>query len=168
MLSNLKARVLNAVSESLNIPALSRDIQSEMSYRQADVRDVMLEIAALREKLESLHKSMLPVVMFKGTLVHGDMHFADYTFAARAERERERSGFYITIQPDCNMLIKTITILNGVCDIVECRMCNLDMLPGINATFPYDKGEITIDSEKGFPVSPANRIYMRLEPRKQV
>jgi hypothetical protein len=170
MFTRIKTRVLNVVSEKLNIPALTRDIQSEMSYRQADFRDVMLEIGALKEKLNSLHKSMVPVVMFKGTLKHGEIHLVDFAFAVRAEPNSTSSepGFHINFQPDCNILVRKITILNGVCDIVECRMCNVDMLPALKATFPYDAGEITIDEGTGFPVSPANRIHMRLAPRPLV
>jgi len=170
MFTRIKTRVLNAVSEKLNIPALTRDIQSEMGYRQADFRDLTLELGALKDKLNALHKSMLPVVMFTGTLKHGEIHLVDFAFAVRAEANAlgAEPGFHINFQPDCNILVRKIAILNGVCDIVECRMCNVDMLPTFKASFPYDAGEITIDAGTGFPVSPANRIYMKLAPRSLV
>lgn len=168
MFQKLKTRVLNAVSEKLDIPALTRDIQSEMRYRQSDTRDLTLEIGALRDKLNALHKSMIPVVLFKGTMNHGSLNFADYSFAAVAEVNAEASGskgFTIGFQPDCNIAVKSIRILNGVCDIVEWRMCNVDMLASYKTVIPFDGGEIAIEGPEGFPVTPANRIYMRLAPR---
>jgi len=170
MFQKIKARVLNAVSEKLDIPALTRDIQSEMRHRQADFRDLTLEIGTLKEKLNALHKSMVPVILFKGTMNHGSLNFADYAFAAIAEENAQAAikGFTINFQPDCTIFIKSIKILNGVCDIVEWRMCNVDMLASYKLVIPYDAGEIAIEGPEGFPVTPANRIHMRLAPRTLV
>jgi hypothetical protein len=166
MLQKLKTRVIDIVSEKLNIPALTRDIQSEMGYRQADFRDVMLEIGALKDKLNALHKSMIPVVLFKGTMSHGSLN----SFAAVAEENSQAAvkGFTINFQPDFSIAVKSIKILNGVCDIIEWRMCNVDMLASYKLVIPYDAGEIAIEGPEGFPVTPANRIHMRLAPRTLV
>jgi hypothetical protein len=170
MFTRIKTRVLDAVSKKLKIPDLLSEIHHEMGYRQADFRDLTLELDTLKGKLNSLHKSMLPVVLFTGTLKHGEIHLVDFAFAVRAEPNSAGAepGFHINFQPDCNILVRKIAILNGVCDIVECRMCNVDMLPTFKASFPYDAGEITIDAGTGFPVTPANRIYMKLAPRPLV
>jgi hypothetical protein len=170
MLQKLKGRVLNVISEKLDIPALTRDIQSEIRYRQADFLDLTLEIGALKDKLNALHKSMIPVVLFKGTMSHGSLSFADYSFAAVAEENSQAAvkGFTINFQPDCNISVKSIKILNGVCDIVEWRMCNVDMLASYKLVIPFDAGEIAIEGPEGFPVSPVNRIHMRLAPRPLV
>lgn len=167
MINHIKHTIWNFLQESLPKFTAIQDLRRELSDEKFRGEDRDAALKQMHRVLHTLHESMVPVVLFTGMLEYGDVRYTGFAFAVRAQVDAQ-NDYIINFQPDVKLHIQSLRILSGVYDIVECRWCNMDMLPSINAVFPYDGGEIFIDKNKGSVITPANRVFIRLRKRAEV
>ncbi len=120
----------------------------------------------------ALKNSMRPVVLFKGTMFLPGRIYLDkpegeqqdtVAFGSYSWAEKADENLRISIQPNVEIELESIQVLNGPYDIVTCVLCNVDLIATNNGVFP--PGEAMPVPKRLARVTPANRIQIILRER---
>lgn len=140
-----------------NLPNKRLDLLSDKQTKLED------EIAVLRranyrlEQLKSdIEKSFFPVVLFTGEVTLRDFTFStDFSWVQRPD-----DNFIIDFQLNFPLLLKSITILNGFYDGVQCIVAHQLLTPTFDAHIVPG-----VPLKCAIQLSPADRIYLKLQAR---
>ncbi len=147
------------ISQLPFIERLWEKIDGRFDPLNKEVGELRRELKASAELRRLLEDSLRPVVLFKGDIKYpGGSVYVDYAWA-----EKANESLHIRVQPDCTIKLKSLTILNGLYEVIELRIANIDVIATNSGIIP--KGlEIPLDMVG--EISPANMIHVRLGLRK--
>jgi hypothetical protein len=167
VLSIIKQEIRNELNRIINETDAVKKIYESFDRLNREVSTSIGSFASHLSTLDLfvdvLKGSFKPVVLFKGDMKlfsstedpNGKV-YAEYAFAVRADEK-----LIINVQPDITIRLKSLTVLNGPYDVVECRIANLDILASSGARFTPGV-EFPIET---FEITPANRIFIQLAKR---
>lgn len=114
------------------------------------------------ELLEHIRNTFKPVVLFRGLMLHGGERLGEVAWAHRAYEGSEggAKSWSIDFQPNTNIVIQSIEVLNGPYFVTKCQIANHDITPYWNAVIPPQT--VVAVPEKIGAISPANRVFVTL------
>lgn len=155
MIKRLLTEANRVIASSDTIARVWQNMDERFASLTDTVSMVERKLLLVDELLTAVRVSMWPIVLFRGSMRVDDDVYTDYAWVEKADDK-----LCINSSPMCTIKLKSITVLNGLYDVVECRIANVDLLatssarfsPGIEFPIPEKFGEL----------SPAYRVYMRL------